>query len=248
MGIAYNCGRFPTTHWSLVARAGQDVTGAKRQALSELLTRYLPALRAHLVHGKRLSPEDADDLLQEFVAAKILEKELIGRADAQLGKFRTFLLTALDRFLIDHIREQNARKRSPADGALRGLGDRAELLEAAPWCDAFDLAWARNVIAETVRQMRIECETSDRMDVWGLFEGRLLGPILNAAEPVEYEELVGRFGLQSPSQASNLLITAKRMFGRVMRAVVAEYALGNGEIESEIGELMDVLGRARRVP
>jgi RNA polymerase sigma-70 factor (ECF subfamily) len=245
MGIPCGGGRFPTTHWSLVARAGQDATEPKRQALGELLVRYLPALRAHLVYGKRLAPEDADDLLQEFVAAKILEKELIGRADAQLGKFRTFLLTALDRFLIDRLREQTARKRSPAGGELRALGDLADQLPAEQHCDAFDLAWAHNVIEETVRLMRTECETSDRMDVWGVFECRLLGPILNAVEPVEYDELVGRFGLQSPSQASNLLITAKRMFARLMHAVVGEYALGSAEIESEIGELMEVFGRAR---
>ena len=246
MGAPYGEARFPTTHWSLVARAGRDATEAKRQALGELLVRYLPALRAHLVYGKRLSREDADDLLQDFVAGKILEKNLIGRADAQLGKFRTFLLTALDRFLIDRIREQAARKRSPGEGGLRGLGDRADLLEAEQPCDAFDIAWARNVISETIQLMRGECEASGRMDVWGVFECRLLDPLLNATEPVEYEAMVERFGFQSPSQASNILITAKRMFARLMRSVVGEYALGNEEIESEIRELMEVLARTRR--
>ena len=228
-----------------MARAGQDPTEAKREALGGLLVRYLPALRAHLIYGKRLTPEDADDLLQEFVAAKILEKELIGRADRELGKFRTFLLTALDRFLIDRLREQAARKRAPAHGALKPLGEQAEQVPADQHCDAFDLAWARNMIDETIRLMRTECETSGRMDVWGVFECRLLGPLLHAAQPMEYDELVEKFGLESPSQASNVLITAKRMFARLMRAVVGEYALGGAEIESEIGELMEILGRAR---
>ena len=245
MDFLYGEGRFPTTHWSLVARAGQDATEAKQQALGELLTRYLPALRAHLIYGKRLSPDDADDLLQEFVAAKLLEKELIGRADAELGKFRTFLLTALDRFLIDRFREENARKRSPGEGRLRDLGDDAGLLQANTPSDAFDLAWARNVIDQTVRLMRAECETSGRSDIWGLFECRLLEPMLHAAEPIEYEDLVQRFGLQSPSQASNLLMTAKRMFARVLRSVVGEYARESEEIEAEIRELMEVLARAR---
>jgi len=245
MGASYGGGRLPTTHWSLVARAGQDVAEARRQALGELLVRYLPALRAHLVYGKRLSPEDADDLLQDFIAAKILEKELIGRADAHLGKFRTFLLTALDRFLIDHLREITARKRSPGPGGLKALWDLADQLPADPHGDAFELAWARNVIDQTVHLMRAECESSGRRDVWGVFECRLLGPILNQAEPVEYDALVGRFGLQSPSQASNLLVTAKRMFARLMRTVVGEYALDHAEIESEIGHLAGILGGAR---
>lgn len=238
-------GRFPTTHWSLVARAGQDSTETKRQALGELLTRYLPALRAHLIHGKRLSPDNADDLLQEFVAAKLLEKELLGRADAELGKFRTFLLTALDRFLIDRFREENARKRSPGEGRLQVLGDAAGQLPANSPSDAFDLAWARNVIDQTVQLMRAECETSERPEIWGVFECRLLNPMLHATEPIEYEELVTRFGLQSPSQASNLLMTAKRMFARVLRSVVGEYARESAEIDTEIRELMEVLARVR---
>jgi len=245
MESLYGDGRFPTTHWSLVARAGQDATETKRQALGELLTRYLPALRAHLVYGKRLSPENADDLLQEFVATKILEKELIGRADADLGKFRTFLLTALDRFFIDRFREDRARRRSPGEDRLRGLGDGAEQLQAQQTSDAFDLAWARNVIDQTVRVMRAECETSGRADVWGVFECRLLEPMLHGVEPIAYEDLVKRFGLQSPSQASNLLMTAKRTFARVLRGVVGEYARGSEEIEAEIRELLEILARAR---
>ena len=39
--------RFPTTHWTLVGRAGDGTSeGAVAAALSELLTRYRPALRA----------------------------------------------------------------------------------------------------------------------------------------------------------------------------------------------------------
>lgn len=245
MDVLYGAGRFPTTHWSLVGRAGQDATESKRQALGELLSRYLPALRAHLVCGKRLSPDDSDDVLQEFVATKILEKELIGRADAELGKFRTFLLTALDRFLIDRHREGIARKRSPGDHRLQALGDGAEQVQAGQPTDAFDLAWARNVIDQTVQLMRAECESSGRADVWGVFECRLLEPLLHGAEPIAYEDLVKRFGLQSPSQASNLLMTGKRTFARVLHAVVGEYARGDDEIEAEIRELMEVLARAR---
>lgn len=245
MGAPYGEARFPTTHWSLVGRAGQDFAETRRQALGELLLRYLPALRAHLVYGKRQSPENADDLLQEFVAGKILERNLIGQADAQLGKFRTFLLTALDRFLIDHIRQQAAQKRSPGEGGLQMLGDRADLLKADQPHDAFDIAWAHNVISETIRLMRTECEASHRMDVWGVFECRLLDPLLNGTEPVAYDAMVERFGFQSPSQASNVLMTAKRMFARLMRSVVGEYSLGNEQIESEIRELMDILAKTR---
>jgi DNA-directed RNA polymerase specialized sigma24 family protein len=246
MDVVHGDGRFPTTHWSLVGRAGQDALESKRQALGELLSRYLSALQAHLVYGKRLKPEDADDLLQEFVATKILEKQLIGRADAECGKFRTFLLTALDRFLIDRHREARAGKRSPGKDRLQTLDDGAEPIQADGPPDSFDLAWARNVIDQTVQMMRAQCDAASRSDVWGVFECRLLDPLLRDVEPVDYDELVRRYGLQSPSQASNLLMTAKRTFARVLHTVVGEYARSDDEIEAEIRELMEILARARR--
>jgi RNA polymerase sigma-70 factor (ECF subfamily) len=235
-------GRFPTTHWSLVAQAGRDTADVRREALERLLRRYLPALRVHLVHTRRMAPEDADDLLQDFVTNRIIEKDLLSRADRDLGKFRTYLLAALDHFLIDQRRRQGAKKRSPGRGARLDLGDQEDQIPAAPASDTFDRAWARGVLAEALERMRAECAASGRDDVWGVFEGRLLAPILRGSEPMDYEELVARFGLTSAAQASNVLMTAKRTFARTVRAVVGQYALGDEAIESEIRELHEVLG------
>ena len=238
--------RFPTTRWSLVARAGQNDTEARREALEQILVRYLPALRAHLTCGKGLAPDRADDLLQEFVARKILEKDLIAGAEQDLGKFRTFLLTALNRFMINQFRDERAKKRAPCDGVVLGVSDPTWLAqtEASPSV-AFDVAWARSIVTEAVRRMRAECQESNRMDLWGVFECRVLGPALEGSDPVDYEQLARRFGFQSPTQASNVLVTAKRMYARTLRLVVGEYARSSGEIESEIGELREILASSR---
>jgi RNA polymerase sigma-70 factor (ECF subfamily) len=227
----------------MVDRAGCDGAEAGREALERLLSCYLPALRAHLVFSKRLSTEDADDVLQDFVVGKILERDLIARADQELGKFRTFLLTALDRFLLNRIRALGAKKRATAGAAA--LGDRAEQVADDGVANSYELAWARQVIAETVERMRADCQSSGRADVWDLFECRVLGPILENAEPVEYAELVRRFGFRSPSEASNVLVTAKRMYARLLRSVVAEYARDAAETESEIDELHRILACGR---
>ncbi len=51
--------------------------------------------------------------------------------------------------------------------------------------------------------------------------------------------------LRSPTQASNVLITANRMFGRCLRSVVAEYEHG-GDIEAELADLRQILGSAHQ--
>jgi len=234
--------RFPTTRWSLLDLIRRGDAEAAREALGELLTRYLPALQAHLTRGRGLAPHDADDLIQEFVAGKILERDLIAKANRQLGKFRTFLLTALDRFLIDRVRHAGAKKRSPGDADLVTIGDQdLGLATDRTPSEVFDVTWGRSVLAEALDRMRRHCETSGRTDLWGVFQHRLVDPILQGAEPVEYGQLVERFGLSSPAHASNVLTTAKRMFARTLRSVVAEYCRDDQEVESEIEELKHIL-------
>lgn len=233
----------PTTHWSLVARAGHDDADTKRRALVQLIERYLPAIRSYLVHRKRLQVEDADDLLQGFMVSKILEQDLLPRAEQDKGRFRTFLLTSLDRYIISEHRRQTARKRSagaavPVDEHLDAAAE-----DAGPDA-ALDVPWARQVLQRVIEQMQAECRASGRANVWGVFEARILGPTLGQGEPAEYHVLIAQYGFKSPAQASNVLITGKRMFIRILRGVVGEYCGGEQEIDREIAALQEILAGA----
>ena len=168
----------------------------------------------------------------------------MARADQQLGKFRTLLLTALDRFVKNQFRNEHAKKRAPSEGAMVAFDEQHQGLPAGQRpSDAFDLAWARGVVAEALCQMQAECEALDRQDLWGVFQCRVVGPILDGAPPVDYKQLVERFGFQSPTQASNALTTAKRMYIRALRSAVGQYTQDEQEIESEIKELKEILAR-----
>src|SRR5687768_2580796 len=90
---------FPSTHWSLVGSAAQINREKRREALGTLLHRYMPALRAHLVLARRLPADYADDLLQGFVADKVIEQNLLGNADRTKGRFRSFLLAAVKHYV-----------------------------------------------------------------------------------------------------------------------------------------------------
>ena len=107
-------GLLPTTRWSLVQRAGQEPAAPARVAMEELLRKYLPALRIRLLSRRAVRPEVVDDVLQGFVSQKILEHNLLQAADRTKGKFRTLLLTALDRYVISHRRQLSAAKRGAA--------------------------------------------------------------------------------------------------------------------------------------
>jgi DNA-directed RNA polymerase specialized sigma24 family protein len=236
---------FPETRWSLVARANAEGADNQREAMGELISRYLPALNSHFVLRKKLDPSRVDDLLQGFIVTKVLHGDFLSRADREKGKFRNFLLTAVERYIVDVIRQEGAKKRSPGEGMVLSIDEHPNIVGAADQCgDVFDTAWAREVIAEALRRLQAECEASGRSAFWGVFEARVVAPILDGANPLAYDELVEKFGFQSPTQASNALITVKRMFVRALRSVVSEYAKDEAGVDAEIQELMAILSQA----
>src|SRR5882724_10560596 len=95
---------FPNTHWSLVRRAGLADASARREALGVLLARYEPALRLYIYATWEIPDEQAEDLLQAFIADQILERELCRMADESRGRFRSLLLTSLRNFAISRYR------------------------------------------------------------------------------------------------------------------------------------------------
>ena len=73
------------------------------------------------VRRKGNSPHDAQDLTQEFFA-RLLKHNSFAGADRQKGKFRTYLLGALNHFLADEWDKARAEKRSDGQ-ALISLDD-----------------------------------------------------------------------------------------------------------------------------
>src|SRR5215471_17344976 len=90
-------GVFATTHWSVVLAAGQETSVLSQGALETLCRAYWYPIYVY-VRRKGYGPEDAEDLTQEFFS-QLISKHLLRRADRDKGKFRTFLLAALDYFL-----------------------------------------------------------------------------------------------------------------------------------------------------
>jgi RNA polymerase sigma-70 factor (ECF subfamily) len=236
--------RFPTTQWSAVQQAGVSGEAAKA-ALERLLPRYLAPLRTHLVHHKRLEPQQAEDVLQGFLAEKVLERNLIGGALREKGRFRTFLLVALDRFMSNQLRNERSLKRSPGEKVAPLEAAAAEAAPGLTPSGVFEAAWARQVLSNAAERMRDECKASTRDDIWQIFDSRVLSPTLEGAEPVPYEQLVTQLGLSDVDAASNLLVTAKRMFARSLRGIVGEYMGEHGQIDQEIAELRAILARGR---
>ena len=235
-------GVFPLTRWSLVARAGTAEGAGAAQALDELLRLYCPVLKKHLVRAMNFTPHRADDFVQTFVAQKILEKNALARADENKGRFRVFLLKTFQNFVISEIRRGQAKKRAPLNEQAVSLDEAPDLaVTGAPFHQALDQAWARQIMAVAIERMKKECAGKGRGDLWEIFSCRVLEPALEQAPLPSYEALVRRFGFQSPTQASNLLITAKRMFRRALEDTVRDTVADEAQVEEELRDLKAIL-------
>src|SRR5687767_11513727 len=88
---------FHTTRWSVVSAAQGKTSRDAFQSLEALCRQYWPPLYAY-VRQRGHTIHDAQDLTQAFFA-RLLEKEWLTAADRSQGRFRSFLLMALKRFL-----------------------------------------------------------------------------------------------------------------------------------------------------
>jgi hypothetical protein len=182
-----------------------------------------------------MNPADVDDLVQSFIADKILEGQLLRHAEQRRGRFRSFLLTCLNNFL-----RSRQRGKQLSMEPLTESNEPTSTAEPASAC--LDAEWARSLLHNVLEAMHEECQHTQRQDVWAVFDKRILAVVLRSETPEPYERLAA--GAATPSQVANLLVTAKRMYARLLRHAIAEYEATDEGIDQEIGDLYTLLSTA----
>ena len=99
---------FPTTRWSMVRAAQNGDSPTYRAAMNRCIAAYWRPV-FYFVRAKGYAVHRAEDLTQEFFL-RFYERGWIERADRQRGRFRTFLLTILTRFLADQGHQRAPRQ------------------------------------------------------------------------------------------------------------------------------------------
>src|SRR6516225_7871600 len=155
---------FTTTHWSVVLAAGRTGSPDAEAALEKLCQDYWYPLYAY-VRRRGHGPHDAQDLTQGFFAT-VLERNFLGSAEQTKGKFRSFLLGALNNFL--------SRQRQRALAGKRGGGklmvpldeESAESLYALEDSSdtsperAFEKRWAITLLEKAFASLRQEFDAA----------------------------------------------------------------------------------------
>ncbi len=233
-------GRFTATNWNLVLLAGREDTARAEGALAELCRRYWYPLYAYVRRTGR-SPEDAEDLTQEFFA-RLLGKQWLTDADQTKGRFRTFLLTAMQRFLAVQRRDANTLKRGrsqvfiPLDAATAEERYQLEPVDTASPDKLYERRWAMTLLDSTLAALREEMVKDGHGERFAALQPCLVG---GEAE-LPYAELAERFAL-TESSVKSIVRRMRLRYRELLRAEVASTVAHPAETDAELKHLFAAL-------
>ena len=236
---------FLTTQWSLIEKISSDDQQDKNQALiGQLIKRYWKPVYCY-VRRKGYGNEEAKDIVQSFFQEIVLGRELIQQADKGKGRFRSFLLFALNRYLKVIHRAKKARKRIPkAKLVSLDLSDLPELMELTSGLtpeESFDYAWVSELLQQVLEEVEAQCYKDGKTVHWHIFEDRVLRPIMEEEDALSMEEICHKYDISDAVKASNMIVTVKRRFQSSLIRHLRESVTSDDEVEEELQDIMKLL-------
>ncbi len=233
-------GLFTTTHWSVVLAAGQARSPRSAEALEKLCRAYWYPLYAYIRrHGR--SPEDAQDLTQGFLA-QLVERQSFARVAPGKGRFRSFLLAALNHYLVHERDRSRAQKRGGGRPNLSFDAHAAEQryhLEAADRLSpdkVFERQWALALIDQVLARLEQEFRVADKA---ALFQ-RLRGFLVAGPADEKYADAAADLGMTSEAvrKAAHRL---RQRYAQLFREEIAHTVGDPAEAEEEMRHLCEVM-------
>jgi RNA polymerase sigma-70 factor (ECF subfamily) len=232
---------FVTTRWSVVL-AAQDRSSSDSAAALELLCRtYWYPLYAY-VRGTGHAPDDAQDLTQEFFA-RLLARDWLRVVLPGKGRFRTFLLVAMKRFLTNEWHRGTRQKRGGGQQPLSLDTAEAEHRFAAepPLApdELYDRRWAMTLLDESLARLEREFCHAGRKHEFDCLKEWLTAD----RGSIPYARIVAT--LATTEGAARVAVhRLRKRFRELFRQSIAETVDGAGDVDAELRHLVAILSRA----
>jgi DNA-directed RNA polymerase specialized sigma24 family protein len=232
---------FLTTHWSLIEGIHSD--NKNHALIDSLLNLYWKPVYCYL-RQKHYGNEEAKDLTQGFFHEIVLNRDLVQRADRAKGRFRTFLLHALNQYLINETKKQRAHKRYPQGGIVSLDSDNPPLLpqeinQATPE-DSFNYVWLSSLLDQALHTVKTYYVDQGKERHWQVFFRRIVQPTLENARPPSLHDVAQDLGIESEQTVTNMIVTVKRYFRKTLIQQLRTTVLTHDDAEGELGEIMNL--------
>ena len=230
---------FVTTRWTAVLTAGRSDTTCARRALAELCRTYWYPLYAY-ARRRGNAPHDAEDLTQGFFE-QLLELRSLEGVTREKGKFRAFLLAAMNHYLASEHAWATAQKRD----VNRTISLDAEVAEHRFLHEPVDerspdllyeRLWALTLLETVVQRLAREYESTGR----GQLFLELRFTIMLAGKEAPYPEIAAR--LQMSEEAVRVAVhRLRKRYRQMLREEIAQTVADESEVTSELEYLRRVI-------
>jgi RNA polymerase sigma factor (sigma-70 family) len=231
---------FTATHWSVVLKAGNGASPGAAEALEALCRTYWHPLYAY-VRRQGYPSQDAQDLTQEFFA-RLLARNSLETVAREKGRFRSFLLAAMNHFLADEYDRGHAAKRGGGKPLIsldeEEAEDRYRVEASTPLTPemVFEKRWATTLLEAAFEKLRRESAASGKEEK---FE-RLKVFLENGTDPGDYDRLGRELRIAANTVAASVHRLRQR-YRELVRAEVAQTVASADEVNEEMQHLLTVL-------
>ena len=192
-------------------------------------------------HGYKT--HEAEDYTQAFFA-RLLEKDGLRLADPKLGRFRSFLLTALKNFLVNELRRMRAQKRGGGRKILSldlASAEGKYALEPSRQLSPeklFDRSWALTVLAQAMDKLQAESAGKNRQKLFN----RLRVYLTAETSSVPYHDVADQLGM-TEGAVKVAVHRMRRRYRELLRGEIAQTVSTEDQIDQEIRDLFAALAR-----
>jgi RNA polymerase sigma factor (sigma-70 family) len=233
-------GEFPLTHVSAVLALKSDDPVERQRSLERILGGYYKPVYKHLRIKWRKSPEDAEDVAQEFFT-RATEKRIFAAYEPARGRFRTFVRACLDNFVMT---AEEARRRIKRGGAYEMVSADAQEAEREIGLSTepldpetiFDREWVRNVAAKSISALEQRLAALDKSRYFEVLKRYDLhdGP----GEP-SYASVAAELGIKV-TDVTNYLHAARKELRDIVIEVLRELTATEEEFRAEAREVLGI--------
>ena len=231
---------FEHTNWFTIRKAGAPDSPEADVARDHICQAYWYPIYFYV---RRLghSPEDAQDFTQEFFA-RLYHKNYLQTADSRKGKFRSFLLMMLQRFMADEWDKSRRQKRGGGQEIISMDAQDTEFRYRAEPADdltpdkAFDRRWAEGLVEKVLEQLHEESHAADKVAIY-----QEMRPFLTCENETGCAEAARKLDMSE----NNFKVSLHRLrhrFGDLLREEIARNASTPEQVEEEIRDLFAALG------
>jgi RNA polymerase sigma factor (sigma-70 family) len=233
---------FPVTRWTVVLAASGTPSPESAAALERLCSSYWYPLYAFVRRSGHLPPE-AEDLTQEFFA-RLLEHNWIAQADRHKGRFRSFLLMAMKRFLANEWKKAKTLKRG---GQVRFVPLQLEAAETRYTREPadtrtpeqlFEKQWALTLLESVLSRLREDYGREGKGALFHALEPCLVG----SRDTQPYAALGAELGM-TEGAARVAVCRLRERYRECLKAAIAHTVASAAEVDEELRHLLRVMAR-----